>query len=37
VEDEIQMSDDHPKRETMSIQEAATYDKIRDQIVAKQK
>lgn len=30
------MSDQRPKRESMSI-EGATYDKIKDQIVAKQK
>jgi hypothetical protein len=30
------MSDDRPTRDTMSIEEA-TYDKIKDQIVAKQK
>ncbi len=30
------MSDQHPKRESMSIEEA-TYDKIKEQIVAKQK
>jgi len=30
------MSNDRPKHETMSIEEA-TYDKIKDQIAAKQK
>ena len=30
------MSDDRPKRDTMSIDEG-TYDKIKDQIVARQK
>jgi hypothetical protein len=30
------MSDDRPKRDTMSIEES-TYDTIKDQIVAKQK
>jgi hypothetical protein len=30
------MSDQRPKRETMTIEET-TYDKIKDQIVAKQK
>jgi len=30
------MTDDHPKRETISIEEM-TYDKIKDQILAKRK
>jgi len=36
VEAEGQMSDQRPKRETMSLKEAA-YDKIKDQVIAMQK
>lgn len=36
MEAKLNMSDECPKRESMSIEEA-TYDKIKDQVVAKQK